>query len=319
MLGSLGMLVKYDDPSIDFSDFLGCTGWCPRGFYMPNKPVGLKFSDPNDRQAGIVYATRNLGYSMIVGIAKYGRINPTNTPPQVVNNAFAQWDPEQIKVNVKDAAKKIEYFNDEDEAFDFLKRAIASGYPVEVKINLIHLYQNNPNLQISHHMVVNGYDEKYVYMNDPNDPDKPAKLKFGIQLFKSAWSNIKEPMQPANNGPLWMLFIKKTGKAKTMDDILAWNKQRASRTPSEIRLLSGDFPSDKIEPSNDALGAYVRIQDLAGMRAEYANFLKKNGKTDAAALYQQSSDLWYGLIKSNTRSDDLKKIADLEEKAQSLY
>lgn len=320
MLGSLAMLAKYDNPSIGFSDFMGCTGMCPRGFYARSKPSGFKFGDPNDRFAGMVYATRNLGYSIIVGIAKDGRIDPTHypLPPQLINSVWKEWDAEQLKVKIKDDAKRIEYFGDVNEAFDFLKRVIASGYPSLVKINWAILANINPNLQISHHMVMNGYDERYVYLNDPGDPIKPRKLRFGIKHFKSAWSNCQETMVPANNGPLFMLFIKKSGEAKSIGDILAWNKQRARRTPSETRLLSEDFP-DKIERSDRYDSVYVVIQDFAEIRSEYSKFLEKNGKKEASALYKQSSELWDGLISSSNRSGDLKKIADLEEKAQSLY
>jgi len=39
----------------------------------------------------------------------------------------------------------------------------------------------------------------------------------------------------------------------------------------------------------------------------------KNSKREAAALYEQSSRLWEGLVESENISDDLKKIADMEE------
>ena len=101
---------------------------------------------------------------------------------------------------------------------------------------------------------------------------------------------------------------------KATDDIMAWNKQKAIGTPSQIRLFSenalGEFTSE---------WAQKEIYVTSEMRSEYAKFLGENAKTEAAALYEQSSKLWEGLLESSTVSEDLKKIADLEEKAWSLY
>jgi len=156
-------------------------------------------------------------------------------------------------LSLKDAANRIEYFDSVDDAFNFLKKVIASGYPVEVHLNTIpvmddfakasgHWADNCVKFQredpMSHFMVVTGYDSEYVYLNDPTDPGEPANLPATIENFKSAW-DVPEATT-VNNGPYWMLFIKNTGEMKSADSILAWNKERSKGAPLEIDLYSED-------------------------------------------------------------------------------
>jgi len=80
------------------------------------------------------------------------------------------------------------------------------------------------------------------------------------------------------------------------------------------RLFSENSPRE-LKHSDEEKDVHV----IAESRSEYAKFLAKNGKSEATAIYEQSSNSWEGLLKSSTISDDLRKIADLEEQAQRLY
>jgi len=276
----------------------------------------------------MVFTPRNLGYSLIVGIAEGGRIDDALHPPLKALLEQKQLL-EAMDVRLEDEAKRIEYFDNEDDAFNFLKRAVASGYPVEVHLNAIPVmhdfarasskwaetsvqYGQSGFTEVSDFLVVTGYDDTYVYLNEPFDPDNP-NLPTTIDNFKSAW-NVQETLEPNNTGPYWMLFIKKSGERKSIDEILAWNKQRSIITPSEIRLISENPPLELED-------YWVKrdIATIANIRSLYSKFLEKNGKPEAAALYEQSSKLWKGLVDSSTISEDIKKIADLEERAQGLY
>ena len=327
MLGSLAMLLKYDDPSLEFCDLVGNIGMGSIGKYRPDKATGVefKFDAPDGRWSGMVFAPQNSGYSLIVGIANGGRIDEQiNAPPDAPPSVIEQ------KPRVKREAKRIEYFDNVDDAFDFLKRVVASGYPVEVHLNTIKVmhdfakatshWADNAAMwtrggltTVSHFMVVTGYDTTHVYLNDPTDPGKPINLPATVGNFKAAW-NVPEEMWPNNTGPYWILFVKKSGERKSIDDILAWNKQRAIGAPSQIRLFGentlGEFTTG---------WAQKEIYVTSEMRLEYARFLKKNGKTEAATIYEQSSKLWEGLLESSTVSEDIKRIADLEEQARRLY
>ena len=319
MLGSLTMLLKYDAPSLDFCDTIAYSGIGPSGYREQKEPTGIKFHYPQGGLwAGMVLAPRNLGYSLICGVAKGGRIDGPSFPLQ-------QWP------RIQSEAKSIKYFDNEEYAFDFLKKVIASDYPVAVHLNVVLVMNDFAKVsnkwvdfsrgcteakitEVSHMMVVTGYDTTHVYLNDPGDPAKPTKLPTTIDNFKSAW-NVQETRPPSLKvGPYWMLFIQKSSEMKSVSDILAWNKQRSVNTPSEIRLFSENPPRGFTNRQEER-----DIQVIAKVRLEYAKFLEKNGKKEAAAHYEQSSKLWEGLLKSSTISEDLKKIADLEEQAQSLY
>jgi len=322
MLGSLTMLLKYDAPALDFCGTIAYSGIGPSG-YRQQKPTGIKFDFPQGGLwAGMVLTPRNLGYSLICGVAKEGRVDPKGGAPQSV---VQQWP------RIQSEAKSIKYFDKEEYAFDFLKKVIASDYTVAVHLNVVLVMNDFAKAsnrwvdmsracteakitEVSHMMVVTGYDTTHVYLNDPGDPAKPTKLPTTIDNFKSAW-NVQETRSPSLNvGPYWMLFIQKSSEMKSVSDILAWNKQRSVNTPSEIRLFSENPPRGFTNRQEER-----DIHVIVKVRLEYAKFLEKNGKKEAAAHYEQSSKLWEGLLKSSTISEDLRKIADLEEQAQELY
>ena len=323
--GSLAMLLKYDDPSLDFCDCVGYGSIGPGGDYGRQAPIAIKFKVGFRWWPAMALAPRYLGYGLIVGIAKGGRIDVTPDPSKK-QPPIEQRAPDLKNITLEAEAKRIEYFSNVDEAFDFLKRVVASGYPVEVHLEVSHVMHDFARASshwaenaaifrgdISHHMVVTGYDTEYVYLNDPTDPGRPTNLPTTITNFKSAW-DVPEGLMNSDTGPYWMLFVKKMTEKESVDDILAWNKQISLKTPSDIRLFSQDPPLE-FKTWNDKRYFYV----IAEMRQEYAKFLAKNGRGEAAELYEQSSKLWEGLYTSSNMSGDLKKIAELEEQAQGLY
>ena len=321
--GSLAMLMMHDDPSLDFCDIVAASSLGSTGRYArrssPNDPkysTLIDFEFLYGREIGLAFAPRNLYYDVILGVGKDGRTDMGTSP-----------------TNVGDEARMIEYFDDADDAFNFLKRAIASGYPVEVHIKISSslrddfarasahwaeraekgLFTEVGTTKAGHHMVVTGYDTDYVYLNDPTDPGKPTNLATTVDNFKLHW-NLPEEFWPSNTGPYWMLIVKKREGEKSVDDILAWNKLLSADTPYQTRLFAENAPQE--------FSTREQIRDVhtySEMRLEYAKFLAKNGKGEAAALYEQSGKLWVGLLESSNIGDDLKKIADLEEKAQGLY
>jgi hypothetical protein len=163
-------------------------------------------------------------------------------------------------------------------------------------------------------MVVTGYDASYVYLSDPTYPDKPTNLPATIGNFKSAWT-VPEGMTQNDAGPYWMLFIKRGEGKKSADDILDWNKKRSATTPNEIKALSEQCPPCGASAPTDECD----IDMITVIRSEYAKFLEKNGRGEAASLYKQSAALWEGLLKSSDLNNNLKKIAELEQRALDLY
>lgn len=302
-LGSLAMLAKYDDPALDFADVIAYCGVGTCAHVSLAGDLGGFGTGPHS----IIDTAANLGYGYIIGIAKNGRANDTPISP--------------LQSTFEEKAERIEYFDTEDDAFNFLRRAIASNYPVIVVLDCHYVrddlarvsgyWQKIPEvIHFSHHFTVTGYDRDYVYLNDPTGFEKADNLPVTIANFKSAWE-VTEELTLSNKGPYWMFFLVKKQDQKSASEILAWNKQMSSQAAAHIRKFAEN-------PRMTDMQRFL-IYHFIRARAEYAKFLERNGKTEAAALYEQSSQLWEGLLESGDLSDDLMKIADLEEQAWSLY
>ncbi|MFH0767976.1 MAG: hypothetical protein V1932_00210 [Chloroflexota bacterium] len=311
--GSLAVLAKYTDSSVEPEDIIGYGGLGPIGYYSSEQQKFV-IRGQNLAPSTIALAARNLGFDIIMGIAKDGRIDGTTT--------------DGINITLESQANNITYYYSDDEAFDFLKRVIASGYPVAVHLNIIEVmsdfasisndwvkrmksFSSLPNK--SEFMVVTGYDEANVYLIDPIDPGKPTNLLTRTDNFLAAW-NVPKNMVGSNVGPYWMIYITKSGDRKQVNDILTWNKQRSVNVPSDIRLWAEQATDETVNTFTSQDFAHI-----SAARSIYAKFLDKNGRHESAFSYEQSSKLWEGLSKSLNLSDDLREIADLEEQAQGLY
>ena len=267
----------------------------------------------------VALAGQNLGYDIFAGISKGGRIDSTRNRPPAMPKP-------QANANVlflEEQAKAIEYFNSDLEAVNYLKKVVASGYPVEVHLNVINVMNdfaaqstdwlnrvenNPPQPNYSLFMVVTGYDADRIYLNDPTAPGKPTNLSLTTDRFLTAW-NVPVDMAEANLGPYWMVFWGKKGERKSVEDILNWNKQISSNVVSDLRLWAENTPG-KVQSSFPS-----QIGQIPFTRSAFADFLNKNGKHESALLYEQSSKLWLSLPTSNAAGDILRKIADLEEQA----
>ena len=305
-LGSFAMLAKYDDPALDFSDVVACCGVGTCAHISLTGGLGGFGTGPH----GVIATAENLGYGFIIGVAENGRAND------------AQRSPEYSKF--EDKAQRIEYFDTEDDAFNFLRRVIASNYPVMVVLDFFCVrddlakvssdwsnWEKIPKIAHgSHHFTVTGYDPEYVYLNDPTGTDKAVNLPVAVINFESAWK-VSKGLRLSDKGPYWMFFLVKKQNRKSASSILAWNKQISASAPSQIRKFAEN-------PKMDDMQRFMVFHFIRG-RSEYAKFLARNSKTEAAALYEQSSKLWLSLLESSNISDDLREIADLEEQAQGLY
>jgi hypothetical protein len=320
------MLANYDNPSIGIEDIIGYGGLGPSGAYEPRTPTGLPFhmGGSNLVSSTIALAAQNLGYDIFAGISKGGRVDDTKNRPVSATSK------PQTNANVlflEKQAKTIAYFDSDLEAINYLKKVVASGYPVEVHLNVINVmndfasesndWVNKVKANASHpnyslFMVVTGYDANRIYLNDPTAPSKPTNLSLTIDRFLSAW-NVPADMAEANIGPYWMIYIGKDGERKSVNDILIWNKQVSSNVTSDIRRWAENTPG-KIQNSFPS-----QITQIPFARSAFADFLNKNGKYESASLYEQSSKLWLSLTTSNTAGDVLKRIADLEEQASGGF
>lgn len=285
-LGAFAMLVLFDNPSLDIADVIAYSGI---GSNAENDPrVGL-FNGYKEKS--IITAAQNLGYEYALGVLTGGKAN-------------------SFIANFKSSASETKYFKDEEEAFNYLKQVIDSGKPVEVHLNTYYVTDDFRKVskswvtdwekgQFSHFMAVTGYDNNYVYINDPTDPNLNVKnMKTSKINFLKAWENGDKTMG-AQLGPYWMLYLKDKKKGKTVKEIIAWNKETSKDAANAIRNAN----------SADMLG------ELAVGRKEFAKFLEKNGYEGAAKLYQEAADIY---ITEPEDFEIVKETAEKEEQARGL-
>lgn len=301
-LGSFAMLAKYVNPGLELCDVVAYSGV---GAYAQCRIIstGALFLSCGLLLNSIVYAARNLDISYIFALGKEGHDS-------------ALFEPDALEVI---------RFNNIDDALNYLKWVISSGHPVEVNLNCYYVYDDFASASdhwrrelgkahFSHFMVVTGYDKEYVYLNDPLEPiNGVVNLPAKIDNFILAWERTDEIMLPepvARWGPYWMLYPVGVGSQKSVDEILAWNAELGAQAPTEIREFAAS-------PETSGL-TWWAIRGLSKNRSEFANFLEKHGKKEAASLYRESSRLLSALPGSSSIKPDLWKIADIEEQALKL-
>lgn len=263
--------------------------------------------------AAITNASRNLDAPFIIGLA-YGGSDSA--------------DPGNF--GLKNKASKTFYFKDYNEALNHLKAVIASNHPVMVFLDHTYIHDdfakvssywksktkpNSTTFWLSSFFVVTGYDEEYIYIDDPGDPtqagtDLPAR----IENFKLAWEKSGQGgknLNTNNLGPYWMFYLQELGKGKSAEEILAWNISAGKDTPDEIMKFGTN-------PKNSAvLGG--TLGHLSVGRAAFADYLDKNGKAEAATLYRKSSNLiWLLKQPKELTTANIAALADLEKQALAL-
>lgn len=288
-LGAYAMLAIYDDPSLTFSDIVAYSGV---GSMAGNNDFsGL---DNNLKENSIMTASENLGYDYFLSTLAGGTESTM---------------PHQYKFG--NLAKEKRYFNDETGAYFHLKRMIDSKKPVIVHLDIYHVWDDfakfSPfwanswqKMHASHFMTVTGYDEDYVYLNDPTDPDLSKKnMPASVENFLKAWADGNHPaINGAKVGPYWMVYINNNGKRKSPIEVIGWNHRMSMDAYSVISKAD----------EADMMG------ELAVGRREFSRFLEKNGYTKAAAAYGEIADFYF----TDPSVGDLKAKAYLEGEARKL-
>ena len=304
-LGSYAMLAKFNDSNIDFTDVVANSGFGTSAFYAPVVNI---LSDGLFLQS-IQYAAINQGFDYYLAALEGARIT---------DDFMASDLPKE--------AKEVISLETEDEVFNLLKRLISSGIPVEVHLDctfvkealitytsywqtILAYHETYLDKHADHYFVVTGYDQNFVYLNDPTEKkagmgkDIPAD----ISNFLEAWANGNHPSFElgAGIGPYWMLFLGERGTAKSADELLSWNKDFAVKAPDEIRQAADN-------PNIDSL---LHCSNMYRARKEFGAFLEQAGYAEAGNMFLQASELFRGLCQSSNPKADLMKIADLQEQA----
>lgn len=305
-LGSYAMLAKFADSAIDFTDVIANCGIATSALYIPEINLLLDGFEVGS----IAVAAGNQGFDYYIAALE-----------------GAQLTDEFLAANLVEDAQQIISMEDEDGIFELLKRLISSDTPVMVHLDVTLLkealvsycpywetifeWQETymASTHIDHYMTVTGYDESFVYLNDPTDgtADGGKDIPVAIADFLNSWKNGNHPSFAEESliGPYWMLFLGERGAATSTSELLSWNRDIATEAVSEIRQATND----------PTVSELIHCNGMYRAREEFGAFLQENGYTEAGDIFLEISQLFAGLCQSSDPGADLLEIADLLEQA----
>ena len=299
-LGSYAMLAKFSDSDITFTDVVANSGIGASALYIPQ--VNLFMDGSFLRSIGL--AARNQGYDYYIAALKGA---------QITDEFFARDLPKD--------AKQVVSVESEDEAFKLLKRLISSDIPVEVHLDTFPIkeplstytsywkgvFEFEGSRHVDHYMTVTGYDERFVYLNDPTEKvgGKGKDIPVDRSDFLLAWKNGNNPSfdDDCRIGPYWMLFLGERGTAKSVSELKSWNLDIAQDAPEEIRKAA----------DNPNISEVMHCNQMYRARKEFASFITEYLHPDAGSKIRQISELFRQLCQSPNPKADLLKIADLSQ------
>jgi len=304
-LGAYAMLAKFGDSDIDFTDVVANSGIGASALYIPQVNI---LTDGSFLES-IQMSARNQGFDYYL-IAEKGAM---------ITDDF-------MCADLPKDAKQVLWVENRDAAFELLKRLISTDIPVEVHLDLYPirepLTKHTSYMQTifnymgarhaDHYFTVTGYDDSFVYLNDPTEKaaGMGKDIPINISGFLSAWVGSDPSMAASDRiGPYWMLFLGKRGTAKSANELLSWNKDIAAKAPGEIRKAADN-------PNIDGL---LHCSNMYRARKEFGLFLKGNGHIEAGNMFLEASELFRGLCQSSNPKADLLKIADLQEQALTKW
>jgi len=305
-LGGYAMLAKFADSRIDFTDVIANSGIGTSAFYVA--PMNIMNDGSFLRSVGLAAANQGFDYYLA---ALDGAI--------ITDDFFAPDLPEE--------AKEVFWLENEDELFNLLKRLVSSDIPVEVHLDCNFIKEalvahtsywetifayHETNLEgkhTDHYFTVTGYDQGFVYLNDPTEKQMGMGKDIPVDIsdFLSAWANGNHPSleEGSGIGPYWLFFLGERGTAKSTDELIAWNKDIAAKAPGEIRKAA----------ASPNINSLLHCGNMYRARQEFGNFLKQNGYEEAGDMFLEVSELFAGLCQSSDSAADLLKIADLQEQS----
>lgn len=176
---------------LDFSDVVAASGTGTEA-----KQYVYDYISNGFEETALIYASDNLGIAYILGLGFNGADSDYELPHEY---------------RVKDRAETTIYFSDEKEGLNFLKRAVVQEHAPVVHVDLYYLkdelsgqnkfWSSIPKEHNSHFMTVTGYDDEYIYLNDPTSHNS-KNLMVDIPSFLKAW-RATEDFDSFALGPYW--------------------------------------------------------------------------------------------------------------------
>jgi len=303
-LGSFSMLVKYQEPQIEFCEILAASGIGTNAGYIDDGETSVLSNGIGE--ACIIHATNNLNTSFTLGLKDGG------------NDSASYYSP-QLKFGSQ--AKEIIYFDDGKDSFAHLKSVVSSGNPVVVYLDCYYLYDDFTLVSdfwknsmekdhYDHYMVVTGYDENNIYLNDPTDPtEAAANIPANLENFMRAWEKGNEIGQKL--GPFWMIYLSDPVSQKPFNEIIRWNVDISKDSVFQISKFA-DNP-------NSLERTCFLLNELGRSRTEFSNYLNKNSMAEPALLYQESGEIFSEIsFEMSVTTDKLNMIIDKESEALQL-
>jgi len=302
-LGAAAMLVKYDHPEIDFADVIALSGVGSSALHLDFPEMSMLSTRLADQS--IVYMANNMQASYVLGYKSGG----TGSDPFYPAN-----------LPFEDYAAHLVNFNNGEDALDFLTRAVGSGHPVMVFLNMYYVHDDFSRTseywkiflgkdKAPHYMVVTGFQNNLIVLNDPTDPTEAAtSLTVNTENFIQAWEETLDFPDAPPLGPYWMFFFSEPGNIPKDTTVINLNLENAIGAPLEIRNFA-----DSIDDSENAL---FLLLELANARLKFADYLERNGWLDAAENFRLSGNLFIEIV-TDRKVDPtiLNEIATLEEEA----
>lgn len=306
-LGSLGMCIKHEDPSITSQKlcvYAGGTDFAcqiPEGVSLMEAYTGQLTQvidiSPSNPTRTILQTTTNLGYELHVGYQ-------STASPHILFSDFLNNIPEANEMQ----------FTSEDEAFNFLKQKIDAGTPFPVFVWIAQ-----PPSLLAHAIVVSGYDDANVYYMDPNIIEEQQKSR---DSFLQVWGTGHQG--GPYFGPYFLMWVEKTGTEKTASEMVAYLKDRASNAPANILSYA-----NRLEGENETILPHLLAGGLFNTiywyRSATATFLQEQGYTAVAAKYMESANKAWAITHTSPEPTSaeklqaLREIATLENEAYNLW
>jgi len=318
-VASLGQLVTRDNPSIAAYDIVACSGfgtsasWGRGGTSYPYL-AGAPRAYSNGPQVDI---SRLCGFDYHVCYGKGGACGP----------------------GLFKAANSVTVFRSEEEAVNTLKTVIASGTPVQIHRDMWYtwddiakVYPVGPNkFHGSDFIVVNGYDENYVYFTGFGPLGEHGETAVDMPIlwnsFLASWRETPKLTNDRNLlfGPYFMCYLTSNPAKADSRWVTAWLGLDARRGapgatvgPDAIRAAAAAVGNGT--SVDQALSTFA-LTVMQANRAWMAPFFNHSGRPDLKALYSQSAALWWAILESTDAANvpsTLDEIADIEDQAIDL-
>ncbi len=221
----------------------------------------------------------NLGYRVYVGYGKRG--------VKQVKETYLKDRP----------AGSYQEFKDENEAMDFLKRLLSTGFPVIVQIDSTVLGDD----QGVESMVASGFDDENIFVNDSSlRQDEGGKRKaIKTDDFMRAWSSGLVAKTPN-----LMFFVEGVERVRPDVEILAEIKKESDNIAS---YLNDD--ADRLKKNEVGIDYFQSLTNLCGAkRTALVVFLREKNFNDIAEEYNEIAELY----------SEIRLVTDLNEAAEKL-